>query len=72
MFLEKIFLAVGNRRIENNVVASFGNSLGTTVNAYNQAYKELAKVDKDVMRVTDGDRTIEPLALDRPQMEEPA
>lgn len=29
-----------------------GNSLGTTVNHYNSAHKELGKIDKDVLRVT--------------------
>ncbi|MFH0820900.1 MAG: DNA recombination protein RmuC [Candidatus Peregrinibacteria bacterium] len=31
-----------------------GNHLGTTVNAYNNAGKELEKVDKDVLKITDG------------------
>ncbi len=29
-----------------------GNTLGTSVNHYNAAYKELGKVDKDVLRIT--------------------
>lgn len=44
-----------------------GNSLGTTVNHYNNAHKELAKVDKDVVRIADTDRSVEPLLIDRPQ-----
>jgi len=28
-----------------------GNSLGTTVNHYNNAHKELKKVDKDVLKI---------------------
>ena len=47
-----------------------GNSMGTTVNHYNTAYKELGKIDKDVVRITDGEREIEPIALDRPKLEE--
>ena len=31
-----------------------GNNLSTTVNSYNTAYKELNKIDKDVVRITDG------------------
>lgn len=31
-----------------------GGHLGTTVNAYNAAYKELGKIDKDVMKITGG------------------
>jgi DNA recombination protein RmuC len=43
-----------------------GNSLGTTVNHYNSAYKELGKIDKDVVRITDGETKVEPLELERP------
>ncbi len=32
--------------------AKIGNTLQTTVNHYNAAYKELGKVDKDVLRIT--------------------
>jgi len=47
-----------------------GSSMSTTVNHYNIAYKELGKIDKDVVRITDGERAIEPLELDRPRVEE--
>ena len=43
-----------------------GNSLSTTVNSYNTAYKEFNKMDKDVMRITDGKRQIEPLLIEKP------
>ncbi len=46
-----------------------GNSLGTTVNHFNSAYKELGKIDKDVARVTEGEKSIDPLVLDRPSEE---
>lgn len=39
-------------------MAKLGNNLGTTVNIYNKAAKELAKVDKDVVRITDKETTI--------------
>jgi DNA recombination protein RmuC len=42
-------------------------SLGTTVNHFNTAYKELGKIDKDVARITEKERMIEPLVLDKPQ-----
>ncbi len=42
-------------------------SLGTTVNHFNTAYKELGKIDKDVSRITDQEKAIEPLALEKPQ-----
>ncbi len=43
-----------------------GNSLGTTVNHYNAAHKELKKIDKDVVKIADVSPGIEPLLLDRP------
>lgn len=53
-------------------MTSLGNSLGTTVNHYNRAHKELAKIDKDVIRIA-GDVAgagIEALSLDKPLKEE--
>lgn len=44
-----------------------GGSLGTTVNQFNTAYKELGKIDKDVAKITEGERKIEPMTLDKPQ-----
>jgi hypothetical protein len=29
-----------------------GNSLGTTVNHYNNSYKEFRKIDKDIVKIT--------------------
>ncbi len=46
-----------------------GGSMSTTVNHYNTAYKELAKIDKDVVRITETERVIEPLEIDRPREE---
>lgn len=46
---------------------SLGNSLGTTVNHYNKAYKELQKVDKDVMRITGEPVGIEAAVIDQPE-----
>lgn len=47
-----------------------GNSLGTTVNHYNTAHKELKKIDKDVVRIAKTSPAIEPLILDKPQTDE--
>lgn len=47
-----------------------GNSLGTTVNHYNAAHKELKKIDKDIVKIADNDPSVEPLLLDRPQQDE--
>lgn len=47
-----------------------GNSLGTTVNHYNAAHKELKKIDKDVIKIAGTDPAVEPLLIDRPQRDE--
>ncbi|MBI2086592.1 MAG: DNA recombination protein RmuC [Candidatus Zambryskibacteria bacterium] len=46
-----------------------GNALSTTVNHYNTGYKELGKVDKDVLRITGTGAGLEPLTLERPSVE---
>ncbi|MBT3817245.1 MAG: DNA recombination protein RmuC [Candidatus Magasanikbacteria bacterium] len=43
-----------------------GKSMGTTVNHYNKAYKELGKIDKDVVRITKGERVIDPISVEKP------
>lgn len=46
-----------------------GNHLGTTVNMYNHAYKEFAKIDKDVVKITESERAVDPLQLEKPHTE---
>lgn len=43
-----------------------GNNLSTTCNSYNRAYKELGKIDKDIIKITDGEKKIEPMQIERP------
>ena len=45
---------------------SVGKNLGTTVNQYNLAAKELGKIDKDVLRVTGTTIGLETLLIDKP------
>ena len=47
-----------------------GAHLGTTVNTYNVAYKELGKIDKDVLRITGSSNDIEAVQIDRPTQED--
>lgn len=47
-----------------------GGSLGTTVNHYNNAHKELGKIDKDIIKIASTSPGVEPLLLDRPKEEE--
>jgi DNA recombination protein RmuC len=44
-----------------------GKSLGVTVGHYNNAHKELSKVDTDIVKIAGGDKAIEPTIVDRPQ-----
>ncbi|MEF3692451.1 MAG: DNA recombination protein RmuC [Candidatus Moraniibacteriota bacterium] len=46
-----------------------GASMNTTVNHYNNAYKELGKIDKDVVKITEGEKVIEPTLVERPKLE---
>lgn len=47
-----------------------GGSLGTTVNHFNSAHKELKKVDKDVVKIAEVAPSVEPLLIDKPVLEE--
>ncbi len=46
-----------------------GNALGTSVNQYNIAYKEFAKIDKDVVKIAEVESEIEPVMLEKPNIE---
>lgn len=47
-----------------------GASLGTTVNHFNAAHKNLAHIDKDIVRIADTTPSVEPLLLDKPQTDD--
>ncbi len=47
-----------------------GVHLGTTVNMYNSAYKELGKIDKDVLRITGEAAGLEPSLVNKPSQED--
>jgi DNA recombination protein RmuC len=53
----------------NECLRKLGSHLGTTVNAYNNAYLEFKKIDKDVVKITGGRSEIEPLQIDKPKEE---
>jgi DNA recombination protein RmuC len=54
----------------DSYMAKLGKSLGTTVNHYNDAHKELAKVDTDVVKIAGNNKSVEPLLIDKPQNDE--
>jgi DNA recombination protein RmuC len=47
-----------------------GASLGTTVGHFNNAHKELKKMDKDVVKIADSAPSVEPLIIDKPMVED--
>ncbi len=54
----------------DSFMQKLGSSLGTTVNHYNAAHKELAKVDKDVVKIADNVPSVEPLLIDKPHTDD--
>jgi len=48
------------------LMQKLGGSLGTTVNHFNNAHKELKKVDKDIIKIARTDPSVEPILLDKP------
>lgn len=52
------------------LMQKLGGSLGTTVNHFNNAHKELKKVDKDVVKIAETSPSVEPLLLEKPQLDE--
>lgn len=51
-------------------MAKLGNALGTTVNHFNTAHKELKKIDKDVLKISGVSPEVEALVLSRPNSDE--
>ncbi len=45
-----------------------GKSLGTTVSHYNSAYKELSKIDKDILRISGESTGVSPEQIDKPDL----
>jgi DNA recombination protein RmuC len=54
----------------NGYMQKLGGSLGTTVGHFNATYKELGKIDRDIVKIAEVEATVEPMLLDRPSLEE--
>jgi DNA recombination protein RmuC len=54
----------------NTYMQKLGNSLGTTVGHFNTTYKELGKIDRDIVKIADTEPTVEPVLIDRPSLED--
>ncbi len=72
--VKEIIKRVGdlNRHLSayDEYLQKLGNHLGTTVNTYNIAYKEFKKIDKDVAKISGGESQVEPLLIDKPDVED--
>ena len=51
-------------------MTKIGNSLGTTVNHFNTAHKELGKIDKDVVKIAGGSGSVDPMLVEKPNADE--
>lgn len=60
------------RHIKNyeQFMHKLGNSLGTTVNHYNNAHKELKKIDKDVVKIAGSNESVDPMVIAGPNIED--
>lgn len=54
----------------NGYMQKLGNSLGTTVGHFNSTYKELGKIDRDIVKIADTKPSVEPQLLDKPKLED--
>lgn len=53
-----------------DLMQRLGGSLGTTVNHYNNAHKELKKIDKDIVKISDTNPAVEAVVVDKPIKDE--
>jgi len=54
----------------DELMGKMGRSLGQTVGHYNDAHKELGKVDKDVIKIAGTSPAVDALLLDKPRIDE--
>lgn len=54
----------------NGYMNKLGASLGTTVGHFNTTYKELGKIDRDIVKIAEVEPTVEPVLIDRPSLED--
>lgn len=54
----------------NGYMQKLGASLGTTVGHFNTTYKELDKIDRDIVKIAHTDPTVEAMLIDKPSTDE--
>lgn len=52
----------------NAYMQKLGVSLGTTVGHFNTTYKELGKIDRDIVKIADTDPQVEVIQIDKPTL----
>lgn len=55
--------------VYEDYMKKLGGHLGTSVSMYNQAYRELGKIDKDILRISGESAGIEVAILEKPDLE---
>jgi DNA recombination protein RmuC len=53
----------------NAYMQKLGNSLGTTVGHFNTTYKELGKIDRDIVKIADTEPSVDALQLEKPHLD---
>lgn len=54
----------------NTYMMKLGSSLGTTVGHFNTTYKELGKIDRDIVKIAGTEPSVDPLLIDRPSTDD--
>lgn len=54
----------------NGYMLKLGASLGTTVNHFNTTYKELGKIDRDIVKIANTEASVDPLLIEKPTLED--
>ena len=54
----------------NGYMQKLGMSLGATVGHYNNTYKELGKIDRDIVKIAETDPAVDPLLLEKPAIDD--
>jgi len=57
-------------KVYDDYMQKMGKNLGTTVSAYNHAYKEFGKIDKDVLKISGEAMGIQPQLIEQSTVEE--
>ena len=55
--------------IYNDYLVRLGNNLGKTVGSYNSAYSEFAKVDRDIVKITGKEKSVDATKVEKPGMD---